>query len=274
MSSFRNQNGNQGICYVVSHSTSRPGVQSSITGTQQQKKKRIKYSLHTVRTPTRSCWVNIKCKPAVLFRQSKKSRFWEKVVVVTMVVGLFHTASTWRWCCCERRCPSLHKLLWPTQLWAWRRTWHCTHQRRPGSSTPQAQTCPGRHPCTWASPSPYRPADQRLDIYIPVDEVENGPISAHLVEPADEAQAACCCLRRVQARGASCVVVVDLCCLGDAVQQIVVRYGVTEGQILAHHLENIKRFERMITVRLPELKHVVLFHEKVVVLWLVKHPST
>lgn len=157
-----------------------------------------------------------------------------------MVVGLLHTAVTWRWCCCERRCPSLRILLWPTQLWAWRRTWRCTHQRRPGSSTAQAQTCPWRHLCTWASPSPYRPADQRLDVYILVDEVEHGAISAHLVEPADEAQAARCCLRRVQTRGASCVVVVDLCCLGNAVQQLVVRYGLSEGQILAHHLENIK----------------------------------
>lgn len=202
-----------------------------------EQSKRIQYSLHTVRAPARSCWVNIKWKPAVLFRQSKKSR----LVVTTMVVGLFHTAFTWRWCCCEQRCPSLHKLFWPTPLWAWRRTWCCTHQRRPGSSTPQAQTCPGRHPCTWASPSPYRPADQRLDIYILVNAVENGPIPAHLVEPADEAQAARCCLRRVQTRGTSCVVVVDLCRLGDAVQQMVVRYGVTEGQILAHHLENIKK---------------------------------
>lgn len=57
-------------------------------------------------------------------------------------------------------------------------------------------------------------------------------------------------------------------------QQMVVRYGVTEGQILAHLLENRKRFEGMITVRSPELKHVVLFHEKVAVLWLVKHPCT
>lgn len=70
-------------------------------------------------------------------------------------------AFTWRWCCCERRCPSLHKLLWPTQLWAWPRTWRCIHQRRPGSSTPRARTCPGRHPCTWASPSRCRPADER-----------------------------------------------------------------------------------------------------------------
>lgn len=71
------------------------------------------------------------------------------------------------------------------------------------------------------------------------DEADRSRVSAHLVEPAEEAQTARCCLGRVQTGGASCVVVVDLCCLGDAVQQMVVRYGGTEGQILAHHLENI-----------------------------------
>lgn len=61
--------------------------------------------------------------------------------------------------------------------------------------------------------------------------------SAHLVEPADEAQAACGRLGGVQTPGLSRVVVVDPRCLGDAVQQLLVRYGGAEGQILAHHLE-------------------------------------
>lgn len=63
-------------------------------------------------------------------------------------------------------------------------------------------------------------------------------LCTHLVEPADEAQAARCRLRGVQTRGLPRVVVVDLGCLGDAVQQSLVRYGGTEGQILAHLLEN------------------------------------
>lgn len=75
------------------------------------------------------------------------------------------------------------------------------------------------------------------------EEVESRAFSAHLVEPADEAQAARRRLRRVQTRGASGVVVIDLCCLGDATQQMVVRYGATEGQILARHLGNVKRFK-------------------------------
>lgn len=61
--------------------------------------------------------------------------------------------------------------------------------------------------------------------------------STHLVEPADEAQAARGRLGRVQTAGLSRVVVVDPRCLGDAVQQPLVRYGGAEGQILAHHLE-------------------------------------
>lgn len=60
---------------------------------------------------------------------------------------------------------------------------------------------------------------------------------AHLVEPADGAQAARGRLGRVQTAGLSRVVVVDPRCLGDAVQQSLVRYGGAEGQILAHHLE-------------------------------------
>lgn len=68
--------------------------------------------------------------------------------------------------------------------------------------------------------------------------------STHLVEPADEAQAARGRLGRVQTAGLSRVVVVDPRCLGDAVQQLLVRYGGAEGQILAHHLE--KRIKNLL----------------------------
>lgn len=117
-----------------------------------------------------------------------------------------------------------------------------------------------------------------MDNEILMDEVENSRTSAHLVEPAEETQAACCCLGRVQTGRASRVVVVDLRCLGDAVQQMVVRYGAAEGQILANRLEDISKKKQSLRARLPsvlaELKHVVLFHEKVVVLRLVKHSCT
>lgn len=58
---------------------------------------------------------------------------------------------------------------------------------------------------------------------------------------------------------------------------MVVRYGAAEGQILANHLEDISKKTKL-QARLPsvlaELKHVVLFHEKLVVLRLVKHSCT
>lgn len=38
------------------------------------------------------------------------------------------------------------------------------------------------------------------------------------------------------------MVVVDLCRLGDAVQQLVVRHSGIEGKILAYHLENKTQF--------------------------------
>lgn len=72
---------------------------------------------------------------------------------------------TWRWCCCERRCPSPRRPCLPTLLVAWHQTRRYIHQRRPGSSTPQVQTCPGRHLCTWASPSLCRPGDEGLNTY-------------------------------------------------------------------------------------------------------------
>lgn len=62
----------------------------------------------------------------------------------------------------------------------------------------------------------------------------------HLVRPPEEAEAARRCLRYVETGGASGVVVVDLGCLGDAVQQLTVGHGGVEGERLAHHLGNIK----------------------------------
>ncbi len=59
----------------------------------------------------------------------------------------------------------------------------------------------------------------------------------HLVIPAKETEAAGCCLRCVETGGASGVVVVNLRCLGDTVQQLVVRHIRVEREILAHHLE-------------------------------------
>lgn len=60
----------------------------------------------------------------------------------------------------------------------------------------------------------------------------------HLVIPAEETEAARRCLRCVETGGASRVVVVDLRCLGDAVQQLVVRHSGIESEILAHLLED------------------------------------
>lgn len=59
----------------------------------------------------------------------------------------------------------------------------------------------------------------------------------HLIKPAQETQAASRRLRRVQTGSDAGVVVVDLRCLGDRLQQLVVRYGRVEGQELADHLE-------------------------------------
>lgn len=60
---------------------------------------------------------------------------------------------------------------------------------------------------------------------------------AHLVIPAEETEAAGRRLRCVETGGASGVVVVDLCCLGDTVQQLVVRHSGIESKVLAHHLK-------------------------------------
>lgn len=64
-------------------------------------------------------------------------------------------------------------------------------------------------------------------------------VLAHLVIPAEETEAAGRCLGCVETGGAPSVVVVDLHCLGDTVQQLVVRHSGIESEILAHHLENI-----------------------------------
>lgn len=79
--------------------------------------------------------------------------------------GILKAMFTWRWCCCERRSLSPRRQCLPSQPVAWYQTWLCTHQRRPGSSTPLVQTCPARHLCTWASPSPCRPGDKGLNTY-------------------------------------------------------------------------------------------------------------
>lgn len=62
----------------------------------------------------------------------------------------------------------------------------------------------------------------------------------HLVSPAKETEAAGCCLRYVETGRTSSVVVVDLRCLGDTVQQLIVRHSGIESQILANHLEITK----------------------------------
>lgn len=63
-------------------------------------------------------------------------------------------------------------------------------------------------------------------------------MSAHLVKPAEEAQAAGRCLRCVETGGASGVVVVDLCCLRDTVQQLEVGHRGIQSKMLADHLGN------------------------------------
>lgn len=65
---------------------------------------------------------------------------------------------------------------------------------------------------------------------------------AHLIKPAQETKetkAAGRHLRCVEAGGNPGVVVVDLHCLGDTMQQLVVGHSGIESEILAHHLENI-----------------------------------
>lgn len=72
---------------------------------------------------------------------------------------------TWRWCCCERRCPCPRRLCPPSRLVASHQTQHNTRQRTPGSSTPRVQTYPWHHLYTWASPSLCRPEKKGLKAY-------------------------------------------------------------------------------------------------------------
>lgn len=162
---------------------------------------------------------------------------------------------TWRWCCCERRCPSPRRLCLPSQLVAWHQTWHDTRQRRLGSSTAPVQTCPGHHLCTWASPFLYRPADETLHTYsiwqaklstdttgrqfILLDKTDPCAVLPYLVKPAEETEAAGRRLRCVEAGSAPRVVVVNSCCLRDTVQQLVVWHSGIETKMLAHNLEII-----------------------------------